>query len=81
MARRLLSDKSEDPDHEKQFISNLKITCGYQQTKKLEGMISDLALAKEEMNIYAQKEQEGANGQQMDFSIQCLTTSNWPTYK
>jgi len=29
MARRLLADKSEDPDHEKQFISNLKITCGY----------------------------------------------------
>ena len=35
LARRLLSEKSEDIDHEKLFISNLKVACGMQQVSKL----------------------------------------------
>ena len=52
LARRLLQDKSEDIEAEKQMISHLKINCGLAQIKMLEGMISDLSLAKEEIKSF-----------------------------
>lgn len=42
LARRLLSEKSEDMENEKRLITNLKITCGLQQLNKIQGMINDL---------------------------------------
>ena len=45
LARRLLTDKSDDIEMEKQLITNLKLSCGMSAIRKLEGMISDLALA------------------------------------
>jgi len=48
LARRLLTDKSEDIEMEKQLITNLKLSCGMSAIRKLEGMIADLALAQEE---------------------------------
>lgn len=57
LARRLLQEKSEDLEFEKLMITKLKISCGLQQIKKLEGMMSDLALAKTETKEY-EKSQE-----------------------
>jgi len=34
------------------MITNLKISCGLYQIKKLEGMLSDLQLAKDEINEF-----------------------------
>jgi cullin 1 len=48
LARRLLTEKSEDIEMEKQLITNLKMACGMSAIRKLEGMIADLSLAKEE---------------------------------
>lgn len=42
LARRLLQEKIEDMDAEKQMITNLKLNCGLAQIKKLEGMLVDL---------------------------------------
>lgn len=52
MARRLLSDKYEDIEYEKLFITNLKLNCGFQIINKLEGIISDLAIAREEAKAF-----------------------------
>ena len=48
LSKRLLNEKSVSPDAEKQMISYIKLSCGPLFTKKLEGMLSDLALAQEE---------------------------------
>ena len=52
LARRLLTDKSDDIEMEKQLITNLKLTCGMSAIRKLEGMIADLALAQEEQKKF-----------------------------
>ena len=48
LAKRLLNDKSNSQDNEKTMISHIKMSCGPQFTKKLEGMLTDLSLANEE---------------------------------
>ncbi len=52
-------------------------------------MLSDLALAKDEIKQFEQaqlQKQEMSGGQEggakpMEFQVQCLTTANWPAYK
>ena len=48
LAKRLLNEKSENKELEKTIISHIKMSCGPQFTKKLEGMLMDLNLAEEE---------------------------------
>lgn len=83
LAKRLLNEKSQSIDLEKAMISLIKLSCGPQFTKKLEGMLTDLSLAQDESKKFAQfceqNEQLQKNG--VDFNITILTTSYWPTYK
>lgn len=79
LARRLLQDRSEDMEAEKQMITNLKISCGLAQIKMLEGMIADLMMAKGEIKEY--EETNAFKNNVFEFQVQCLTTANWPTYK
>ncbi len=48
LAKRLLNEKSLSNDNERTMISHIKMSCGPQFTKKLEGMLTDLSLALEE---------------------------------
>lgn len=48
LAKRLLNEKSQSIDLERTIISYIKMSCGPQFTKKLEGMLTDLSLAQEE---------------------------------
>lgn len=48
LAKRLLLEKSESVELERSMISFIKMSCGPQFTKKLEGMLTDLMLAAEE---------------------------------
>jgi cullin 1 len=48
LAKRLLIEKSQSIDLERSIISFIKLSCGPQFTKKLEGMLTDLSLAAEE---------------------------------
>jgi hypothetical protein len=52
LAKRLLNEKSQSIDLEKQMISFIKMQSGPQFTKKLEGMIHDFAIAHEEQKAY-----------------------------
>ena len=42
LAKRLLNEKSRSIESEQSIISQLKLSCGVQFTKKVEGMITDL---------------------------------------
>ncbi|KAI8010506.1 Cullin-1 [Camellia lanceoleosa] len=47
LARRLLFDKSANDEHERSILTKLKQQCGGQFTSKMEGMVTDLTLARE----------------------------------
>lgn len=70
---------------ERSMISFIKMSCGPQFTKKLEGMMNDLALAQDEAKKYEQHLQQvntaGSMDANIDFQVTILTTSYWPTYK
>ena len=48
LAKRLLNEKFQSEENERIAISHIKMSCGPQFTKKLEGMLNDLNVAKEE---------------------------------
>ncbi|KAI3831029.1 hypothetical protein MKX03_011636 [Papaver bracteatum] len=83
LARRLLFDKnSADDEHERSFLSKLKHQCGGQFTSKMEGMVTDLALARDLQTGY----DEYVNNNNYthpgtEFNVTVLTTGYWPTYK
>jgi hypothetical protein len=52
LGKRLLNEKYQSMDLERTMISLIKMSCGPQFTKKLEGMLNDLKLAQEEAKGY-----------------------------
>ena len=66
LAKRLLNEKSQSLDLERSMISYIKMSCGPQFTKRLEGMMNDLALAQEESKAYEQHVVTSGKGQ-IDF--------------
>ncbi|CAH1431725.1 unnamed protein product [Lactuca virosa] len=82
LSRRLLFDKSANDDHERLILSKLKQQCGGQFTSKMEGMVTDLALAKEnhsQFNDYLSGNAFANPG--IDLTVTVLTTGFWPSYK
>lgn len=79
LARRLLHDKSESHDVERQMISRMKQELGQQFTSKFEGMFRDLSLSAELTSTYrAHMEAVGEAGKTIDLHISVLTTNYWP---
>jgi len=84
LARRLLNQRSASDDMERLMISKLKLRCGGQFTSKMEGMLSDLAVAAESgvlFEKFCKENQQLTQIGKMEFSVQTLTTGNWPSYK
>lgn len=82
LARRLLFDKSASDDHERSILTKLKQQCGAQFTSKMEGMVTDLALARENQQMFENWMGEDAERKpNIDLSVTVLTTGFWPTYK
>ncbi|XP_027181813.1 cullin-1-like [Coffea eugenioides] len=82
LSRRLLFDKSANDDHERLILTKLKQQCGGQFTSKMEGMVTDLTLAKENQNHfqeYLNNNAVAAPG--IDLTVTVLTTGFWPSYK
>lgn len=52
LAKRLLSEKSESMDFEKCIVTKLKVNCGRAVTDSIEGMMTDLELAKNHASSY-----------------------------
>lgn len=69
-------------DAERGVLARLKQQCGAQFTSKMEGMVTDLALAREKQDTFeAWRARQGAAGALgLDLSVTVLTTGYWPTY-
>ncbi|GBG71174.1 hypothetical protein CBR_g8476 [Chara braunii] len=82
LARRLLFDKSANEDHEKSILTKLKQQCGGQFTSKMEGMVLDLTLARDNQSPFEDYLRENvANNPGIDLTVTVLTTGFWPSYK
>ncbi|KAH9626689.1 hypothetical protein KSS87_021588 [Heliosperma pusillum] len=82
LSRRLLFDKSANDDHERSILTKLKQQCGGQFTSKMEGMVTDLTLARENQTHF--EEYLGQNSDAspgLDLTVTVLTTGFWPSYK
>ncbi|KAG5579959.1 hypothetical protein H5410_050586, partial [Solanum commersonii] len=80
VSRRLLFDKSANDDHERLILTKLKQQCGGQFTSKLEGMLTDLTLAKENQNNF-QEYLSNNSSPGIDLTVTVLTSGFWPSYK
>ncbi|XP_020102127.1 cullin-1-like isoform X2 [Ananas comosus] len=82
LAKRLLFDRSANDDHERSILTKLKQQCGGQFTSKMEGMLSDLTLAREKQASFEEYLQSNPNVKLgLDFTVITLTTGFWPSYK
>jgi len=81
LARRLLQDKSASDDHERSILTRLKQQCGAQFTSKMEGMVTDLQLAREKQQAFEEWRERKDKQLSIDLSVTVLTTGFWPTYK
>ncbi|XP_004508284.1 cullin-1-like [Cicer arietinum] len=82
LARRLLFDKSANDDHERSILTKLKQQCGGQFTSKMEGMVTDLTLAKENQTSFEDYLHNNRNADPgIDLTVTVLTTGFWPSYK
>ena len=77
LAKRLLGNTSASEDAEKSIITKMKLCCGAQYTSKLEGIVNDLHLASDIQGVF----HSNSPGLPIDFSVQVLTLSYWPSYK
>lgn len=81
LARRLLFGVSSSEDAEKAVLTRLKQQCGAQFTSKMEGMVNDLALAKEKEKAFEEWVKMREMSLPVDMGVTVLTTGFWPTYK
>ncbi|PKI46479.1 hypothetical protein CRG98_033122 [Punica granatum] len=82
LARRLLFDKSANDDHERSILTKLKQQCGGQFTSKMEGMVTDLTLARENQTSFEEYLSNNPNANPgLDLTVTVLTTGFWPSYK
>ncbi|XP_062552969.1 cullin-1-like [Armigeres subalbatus] len=83
LAKRLCLQSSESDDAEASMISKLKENCGYEYTRKLQGMFQDIEISKGLNKKYNQylKELCDATGQKngngTDFNVLVLSYGKW----
>ncbi|CAH8250975.1 unnamed protein product [Arabidopsis lyrata] len=81
-ARRLLFDRSGNDEHERSILTKLKELLGGQFTSKMEGMVTDITLAKEQQTNFADYLSASLTTKLgIDLTVTVLTTGFWPSYK
>jgi cullin 1 len=74
LGKRLLTQRSASDEHERHVVGRVKFLCGASLTAKVEGMLTDFALAKENpLNHYKSPNATA-------FTSQMLTAGFWPMY-
>ncbi|EXB40823.1 hypothetical protein L484_009068 [Morus notabilis] len=82
LARRLLFDRSASEEHERCILTKLKQQCGGQFTSKMEGMVTDLTLARDNQNNFEEYLRNNTHVTPgIDLTVTVLTTGFWPSYK
>ncbi|KAI2508977.1 cullin-like protein [Fragilaria crotonensis] len=85
LAKRLLMNRVQSMDLERQFVSLLKTECGAGYTSKMEGMFQDMEWSRESLARYRESpEYLSMRGNRespaVDMEVQILTTGYWPVY-
>ena len=81
LSKRLLFDRSANEDHERSMLARLKQQCGAQFTSKMEGMVTDLQLAKDNQARFEQYISTNPEKKPpLDLTVNVLTTGFWPSY-
>ena len=82
LARRLLLNRDASDDHERGIITKLKQQFGGNFTYKMEGMVTDLTLSRQNQNSFDEYVANNPAAKPgIDLSVTLLTTSVWPSYK
>ncbi|KAK3441033.1 hypothetical protein EUGRSUZ_B01286 [Eucalyptus grandis] len=82
LARRLLFDKSANDDHERSMLMKLKQQYSGQLTSKMEGMVTDLTLAKENQTSFEEYLSNNPNANPgIELTVTVLTAGFWPSYR
>ncbi|KAL0712166.1 hypothetical protein Bca4012_019144 [Brassica carinata] len=82
LARTLLFDRSANDDHERSIFTKLKQQCGRQFTSKMEDMVTDLTLARENQTSFEEYlDNNPAANPGIGLTVTVLTTGFWPSYK
>ena len=78
LAKRLLMNRIQSMDLERQFVSLLKTECGAGYTSKMEGMFQDMEWSRESLARYRESPEYVTTS--VDMEVQILTTGYWPVY-
>ncbi|XP_047045631.1 cullin-1-like [Lolium rigidum] len=82
LGKRLLFDRSANNEQELSLLSKLKQYFGGQFTSKMEGMLTDIATARERQTKFeAYMDPWPESCPRVDLSVTVLTTGFWPSYK
>ncbi|MCD7470105.1 hypothetical protein HAX54_009686 [Datura stramonium] len=82
LSHRLLFNRSANEEHERLILSKLKQQFGGQFTSKMEGMVTDLSLVKENQTHFQEYiNNNPAMNPGIDMTVTVLTTGFWPSYK
>lgn len=72
LAKRLVGQNSASEDLERQMITKLKDSCGFEYTAKLQRMFTDMTLSKDLNDVFRKEVQL------MDFNVMVLSHASWP---
>lgn len=79
LTKRLLYNKASSSDVERQFLSKVKLVCGYMYTQKMEVMFNDIKTSEESTNVFRERNNvQSVNMYGVDLNVNVLTTMSWP---
>eukprot|EP00262_Sarcandra_glabra_P018752 TRINITY_DN6853_c0_g1_i2.p1 TRINITY_DN6853_c0_g1~~TRINITY_DN6853_c0_g1_i2.p1 ORF type:complete len:473 (+),score=78.91 TRINITY_DN6853_c0_g1_i2:173-1420(+) len=82
LAHRLLFDRSGNEDLERRILTKFKQECSAQFTSKMEGMVTDMTLSRENQLVFQSYLKDNQDQYPiMDMSVTVLTPGLWPSDK
>ncbi|KAG8811018.1 Cullin-3, partial [Serendipita sp. 399] len=78
LARRLLFNRSVSDDAERGMLAKLKVECGVQFTKKMEGMFNDMKLSSDVVAAYREY-LTNTTAPTVEINVTVMTSTFWPT--
>uniref|UniRef100_A0A915ND38 Cullin family profile domain-containing protein n=1 Tax=Meloidogyne javanica TaxID=6303 RepID=A0A915ND38_MELJA len=74
LCKRLVTEASASEEAERSMIAKLKHMCGFEYTSKLERLLTDVALSRDNSDIFRKQ----ATRREVDFSVIVVMSNVWP---
>ena len=75
LCKRLVTDSSASEESERSMIAKLKHMCGFEYTSKLERLLNDVAVSRENSDTFRRQHRSKEN---VDFSVIIVMSNVWP---